>query len=298
LSDYNTLAKVVGFVTDALSSGVNLEIEPSANKEPTASSPNAGIPLTSEKDNVPVPYQGLFFASAPDAMGLKRKVEAQLTSLKSGNSYDSHCPTSEELSEEERIAIDFASNEELTKRLEKTISAFENDSPATWKAMQAHGVYRGSGKPGKVAFMFPGQGSQYVNMLLDLRDTEPLIRDTFDEADRVMTPILGRPLTSYIYTDGTEEELKQAEQELKNTEITQPAMLVADVALMRVLNKYGVYPDYVIGHSLGEYAALVSAGVLTFAEALEVVSARGREMSKIKVDDPGCMAAVSAPLEK
>ena len=96
----------------------------------------------------------------------------------------------------------------------------------------------------------------------------------------------------------TEEELKEAEQQLKDTTITQPAMLTADVAVLRVLNKYGVEPDFVIGHSLGEYAALVAAGVLTFAEALEVVSARGREMSKIKVDDPGCMAAVSAPLEK
>jgi len=164
--------------------------------------------------------------------------------------------------------------------------------------MQAFGVYRGSGKPGKVAFLFPGQGSQYVNMLLDLRDAEPLVRETFDEADRVMTPILGRPLTSYIYTNGTKEELDQAEKELKNTAITQPAMLTANVALMRVLNKYGVYPDYVIGHSLGEYAALVAAGVLTFPEALEVVSARGREMSNIQVDDPGSMAAISAPLEK
>jgi len=135
-------------------------------------------------------------------------------------------------------------------------------------------------------------------MLLDLRDAEPLVRETFDEADRVMTPILGRPLTSYIYTNGTKEELDQAEKELKNTAITQPAMLTANVALMRVLNKYGVYPDYVIGHSLGEYAALVAAGVLTFPEALEVVSARGREMSNIQVDDPGSMAAISAPLEK
>ncbi len=166
------------------------------------------------------------------------------------------------------------------------------------KALQAHGIYRNNGKPGKVAFLFPGQGSQYVNMLLDLQESEPVVRDTFDEADRVMTPILGRALTSFIYTQGGEAELQQAEQELKNTAITQPAMLTANVAMLRVLKKYGIEPDLVIGHSLGEYAALVAAGVLTFAEALEVVSARGREMTRIKLEDTGCMAAVSAPLSK
>ena len=184
------------------------------------------------------------------------------------------------------------------KRLEKSISALENENPATWKALQAHGIYHGTGKPGKVAFLFPGQGAQYVNMLLDLRDTEPVVRDTFDEADKILTPILGKPLTSFIYTNGSEEELKEAELQLKDTTITQPAMLTADVAVLRVLYKYGVEPDFVVGHSLGEYAALVAAGVLTFAEALEVVSARGREMSRIKVDDPGGMAAVSAPLDE
>ena len=298
LSDYNTLAKVVGFVTDALSNGTGAEIEPLPASEPAGSSKSTGTINETGKSGTLVPYQGLFFASAPDIAGLKQKIEDQYALLKSGGSYHSRCPSADELGRKERIAIDFADNEELVKRLEKTLSAFENDSPATWKAMQAFGVYRGSGKPGKVAFLFPGQGSQYVNMLLDLRDAEPLVRETFDEADRVMTPILGRPLTSYIYTNGTKEELDQAEKELKNTAITQPAMLTANVALMRVLNKYGVYPDYVIGHSLGEYAALVAAGVLTFPEALEVVSARGREMSNIQVDDPGSMAAISAPLEK
>jgi acyl transferase domain-containing protein len=68
------------------------------------------------------------------------------------------------------------------------------------------------------------------------------------------------------------------------------------VALLRLLQKYGFEPDMVIGHSLGEYAALVASGVLTFAEALEVVSARGREMVKVSMEDNGCMAAVSAPL--
>ncbi|HZW03473.1 MAG TPA: acyltransferase domain-containing protein, partial [Anaerolineaceae bacterium] len=185
---------------------------------------------------------------------------------------------------------------ELVKRLEKTLKTFELDTPSAWQALTAQGVYRGSGAAAKVAFLFPGQGSQYANMFRDLAELEPVVAETYREADAVMTPILGRSLTSYIFADGDEEAIKQAEIALKNTTITQPAVLTANVAMMRLLGKFGFKPDMVIGHSLGEYAALVAAGVLSFAEALEVVSARGREMSKISVADNGCMAAVSAPL--
>ena len=184
------------------------------------------------------------------------------------------------------------------KRAEKALGALDNTASGAWAALQGQGIYRGSGTAGKVAFLFPGQGSQYVNMLRDLRDSEPVVAATFQEADEVMTPILGRTLTSYIYVDGDDESLAQAEKDLKNTAITQPAMLTANVALLRVMEKYGFKPDMVTGHSLGEYAALVAAGVLTFAEALQVVSARGREMAKVSMEDNGCMAAVSGPLAK
>ena len=135
-------------------------------------------------------------------------------------------------------------------------------------------------------------------MLKDLCEVEPIVADTFAEADRVMTPILGRSLTSFIYVEGDEASLAEAEKSLRNTEITQPAMLTANVAMLRLMDHFGFRPDMVTGHSLGEYAALVAAGVLSFAEALEVVSARGREMKKVSMDDNGCMAAVSAPIEE
>jgi acyl transferase domain-containing protein len=98
--------------------------------------------------------------------------------------------------------------------------------------------------------------------------------------------------------DGDEEALKGAEAALRDTAITQPAMLTANVAMLRLMNKFGYSPDLVIGHSLGEYAALVAAGVLTFAEALQVVSARANEMKKVSMADNGAMAAVSAPIEQ
>ena len=88
-----------------------------------------------------------------------------------------------------------------------------------------------------------------------------------------------------------------AEEELRRTEITQPAVLAVDLALTRLLGEYGVTPDMVMGHSLGEYGALVAAGSLSFAAALEAVSARGQEMAHLSIEDAGLMVAVSGPLE-
>ena len=80
------------------------------------------------------------------------------------------------------------------------------------------------------------------------------------------------------------------------TEITQPAVLATDLSLTRLLAAYGIAPDMVMGHSLGEYGALVAAGSLTLEAAMEAVSARGREMASISVEDNGAMAAVFGPL--
>lgn len=296
LSEYNTLAKVIGFVSDALSNG-----DAPKNANPITvegSNPENSTSLPVSSENRPTPYQGLFFVSGDSLAELKTKLTESLNAVKDSRIPANVCPDPLEVNKAERLAIDYASPVELIKRCEKALSALESDAANAWQALQAQGIYRGRGNPGKVAFMFPGQGSQYVNMLRDLYDSESVVAETFNEADRVMTPILGRSLTSFIYIKGDDEALAQAEKDLKNTAITQPAMLTANVALLRLMQKYGFEPDMVIGHSLGEYAALVAAGVLTFPEALEVVSARGREMTKIKMDDNGCMAAVSAPLEK
>ncbi|MHB8586542.1 MAG: ACP S-malonyltransferase [Thermoplasmatota archaeon] len=152
------------------------------------------------------------------------------------------------------------------------------------RALALKGVFVGSGrKEGKVAFLFPGQGSQYAGMLLDLAQVYPVVRATFDEADAVLAPLLGAPLSTFLQDDAA----------LARTEITQPAVLTADIALYRLLRQWKIAPDAVAGHSLGEYAALVAAGVMRFDDALRAVSARGREMAQVKVADPGLMAAVS-----
>jgi acyl transferase domain-containing protein len=156
-------------------------------------------------------------------------------------------------------------------------------------------VFVGRGAAQPVAFLYTGQRSQYVNMLAELRRVEPIVADAFSHADRVMTPFIGGRLTDIVFTDD-EDEVPVLEERLKQTEITQPAVLTTDLALTQLLAAYGIEPDMVMGHSLGEYGALVAAGSLTFDAALEAVSARGREMADLTVEDNGAMAAVIAPL--
>ncbi|MCK2215894.1 SDR family NAD(P)-dependent oxidoreductase [Actinomadura sp. ATCC 31491] len=191
-----------------------------------------------------------------------------------------------------RVAIDYADPADLADKAAKAVTALRTGNRAMWRMLRAKGVFLGRGPAPKVAFLYTGQGSQYVNMLRDLREREPIVAAAFDEADRVMAPLLERPLTSYVFTEDTE----QARQALLQTEITQPAVLTVDAALTSLLDAYGVRPDMVMGHSLGEYGALVAAGSLTFAAALEAVSARGHEMASLDLADNGAMAAVFGPL--
>jgi [acyl-carrier-protein] S-malonyltransferase len=131
---------------------------------------------------------------------------------------------------------------------------------------------------GKTAFLFPGQGSQYVGMAKDLCAAAPSARALFDEADR----IIGAPLSTVCF-EGPEQELRQ-------TRTTQPAIFVHSVALTRLLPT--LRPDMVAGHSLGEYSALVAAGAMTFADGLRLVRLRGELMQRAGEEHPGTMAAV------
>ena len=119
---------------------------------------------------------------------------------------------------------------------------------------------------GKLAFLFPGQASQYPGMGKELAESYPAARSVFDEADKV----LGFSISELCF-NGSEEALKL-------TANTQPAILTVSVAAFRVLQEKGVRPDFVAGHSLGEYSALVAAGALEFADAVRLVRRRGEYM--------------------
>ena len=208
-------------------------------------------------------------------------------------------PSESDLRSNFRLAIDYGDATELADKTTKAIKAFEENQAGRWKALRAKGIFLGKGPAPKVAFLFTGQGSQYVNMLQHLRQTEPIVAKVYEEADRVMEPLLGKTLSSCIYLDESDEvALAAAEDGLKQTAITQPAVLATETALARLLGAYGIAPDMVMGHSLGEYGALVAAGAISFEEALKAVSARGNEMTRCALDDNGMMAAVQGPIDK
>lgn len=133
----------------------------------------------------------------------------------------------------------------------------------------------------KLAFVFPGQGSQQVGMLSDLASQYDVIGDTFAEASQA----LGYDLWALV-KDGPAEALNR-------TEVTQPAILTASIALWRLwLQEKGQQPDYLAGHSLGEYSALVAANVLSLADAVRLVEKRGQLMQAAVPEGEGSMAAI------
>jgi acyl transferase domain-containing protein/NAD(P)-dependent dehydrogenase (short-subunit alcohol dehydrogenase family) len=245
------------------------------------------------------PLRGALVLGAPSEAALAERLRAVQNEAKAGRAPAPTAPAESDLRAPERLAIDYANAAELADKAGSALKALAANQPALWKALRAQGIFRGHGPAPKVAFLYTGQGSQYVNMLALLRATEPIVAETFAEADRVMTPLLGKPLTDFIFVDqANAEAVAKAEEDLRQTEITQPTVLAIDLALTRLLAAYSIKPDFTMGHSLGEYGALVAAGALPFEDSLEAVSARGRGMTQVATKDNGRMAAVFAPLEE
>jgi [acyl-carrier-protein] S-malonyltransferase len=132
----------------------------------------------------------------------------------------------------------------------------------------------------RIALIFPGQGSQIVGMGKDLSEKYPIVRQTFEEADEA----LGYKLSKLCF-EGPEDQLRL-------TEITQPAILTASISALRVLEAQIPKPCYVAGHSLGEYSAHVASGTFSFADAVRTVRNRGKYMQEAVPVGVGTMAAI------
>jgi acyl transferase domain-containing protein/acyl carrier protein len=169
----------------------------------------------------------------------------------------------------------------LCSDVEEAVSALEKPDRAPVLSEARDEVER------PVAFMFPGQGAQYVNMGRDLYEALPAFRREVDRCCELLAPELGFDLREVLYPD--DSGAPEAETRLVQTAVTQPALFVIEYSLARQWMDWGVQPEVMIGHSIGEYVAACLAGVLSLEDALVLVAARGRLMQEVPA---GSMLAV------
>ncbi len=194
-----------------------------------------------------------------------------------------------------KAGISCRSLSDLSSSLDQLLSGLKATEKRT--ILRNKGIFYGEDhKIGKIAFLFPGQGSQYVRMGRELYERFEIVRSTFKEADEIMNEMLGFKISEIIFAlNKSDEEVIEL---LKQTEITQPAIFVLDIAIFRLLSQYGIKPDFVAGHSMGEYAALVAAGIFSFRDGILAIIPRGQAMATLDTMDKGMMAGVGAGFEK
>lgn len=148
--------------------------------------------------------------------------------------------------------------------------------------------------PGPVAFLFTGQGAQYPDMARCLYESEPVFRAALDRCAELLRPHLEQPLLSVLFTDGEQGEPSPCL--LDETVYTQPALFAVEYALAELWRAWGIEPDVVMGHSVGEYVAACVAGTFSLQDGLRLIAARGRLMQQLPRD--GAMAVVFASEER
>ncbi|QJD30595.1 type I polyketide synthase [Methylococcus geothermalis] len=193
-----------------------------------------------------------------------------------------------------RLALVATSTIDLRQKLELALRALADNGKTEFKYPQ--GIYfRENIDPMAVCFLFPGQGSQKINMLRDLILARPALHELFERADRLLADRLPQPLSRYIYPLPvfSDEERARQQTALNATQIAQPALGVVELAAARLLESFGIRPDFVAGHSYGEYVALCAAGGVNPDDLIRLSEIRGRIAANAGRESGGAMAAVS-----
>lgn len=195
------------------------------------------------------------------------------------------------------LAIVAGTLELLTERLVAARELLTNNPGRNHQAQGIHICSEPFAGPDRVAFVFPGQGSQTVDMGKDLAVMFPEARAALDRADEVLASYMDSPLSTLIYPPPafTAEAKKAQGAALTRINIAQPALGAVEAAMLRVLEGLGIAPDMAAGHSYGEFVALYAAGSIDYPTLLRLSEARGRFMAEASEGRDGAMAAVMAP---
>ncbi|WAN69216.1 SDR family NAD(P)-dependent oxidoreductase [Moorena producens JHB] len=181
-----------------------------------------------------------------------------------------------------RLAIIASNQEDLGEKLAKARAKEDVCSVFT-------GIIPNSHSSPKIALLFTGQGSQYVNMGRQLYDTEPIFRQALDQCHQILKSYLEKPLKDVIYPQES-QDIKTSE--INQTAYTQPALFAIEYALFKLWQSWGINPDVVMGHSVGEYVAATVAGVFSLEDGLKLMATRGRLMQQLPCE--GEMVSVMA----
>ncbi|MCB2219789.1 MAG: SDR family NAD(P)-dependent oxidoreductase [Bacteroidetes bacterium] len=166
----------------------------------------------------------------------------------------------------------------------------------------SEGLYIGEAKDTiKIAGLFPGQGSHFINMGEQLKERYKFINELYEASDKSVKDIFPDLLSTRIFTNFfrlSDEQLKVFENTLKNTGTAQPAIVLSSMAMLKMLEYFGIQPDVCLGHSLGEISAMAASGIFDEEMAVRIAALRGKSKTDLDIPDPGAMAATVAPSEK
>jgi acyl transferase domain-containing protein/acyl carrier protein len=250
-------------------SGTNAHVV--VEEAPAAPAPRAGAPER------PLHLLSLSARTEPSLRQLAERVRAHVQAHPAQSLADLCFSANTGRSQlEHRLSVTSNSAEQLGERL----SAYLEGQPSPGVA---HGQLTGRRAPA-VAFLFTGQGSQYVGMGRQLYLTQPVFRRALDKCDALLRPVLGRSLVSVLHPEPGEAS------PIDETAFTQPVLFAFEWALVQLWRSWGIEPSVVMGHSVGEYVAACVAGVFTLEEGLALIAERGRLMQSLPPG--GAMAAI------